>query len=157
MNEQEQVEEGDAETAAAARAALAELALTEMRCPFGPRFFLEQLAAFVRDRCPDPTEHLPRVELWVHGEPIMVCHVIALAPQWIALAARGEGDEARMRTECIPYAAIARVTIGRAASGTRSMGFDLERQPLVIDAPQMSPEEAISAAARRPTTTRARP
>ena len=48
----------------AARAAMEELLRIDHQLPFGPRFFLVQLAAFVRDRCPETSERLPHVEAW---------------------------------------------------------------------------------------------
>lgn len=124
--------------------ALARL-LQSVRCPFGPRFFFEQLAGFVRDRCPDPTERLPRLDLWIAGgEPIAVCHVIALGPQWVAIAAGGR--DAEMRTEIIPYELITRVTISATPRG-RGIGFDQERRPLVLADDALSPEEALALAA----------
>ena len=120
--------------------------LQSVHCPFGPRFFLEQLAGFVRDRCPDATEHLPHLELWITGgEPIAVCHVIALAPQWVAIAAAG-GRDAEMRTEILPYELITRVTIAATARG-RGIGFDQARRPLVLADAVVSPEEALALAA----------
>ena len=59
------------------------------RCPFGPAFFLTSLGGLVRDRCPDPSEHLSIVELRLHsGEVLDLCHVIGISPQWEALAVR---------------------------------------------------------------------
>lgn len=133
---------------AASRAAIEEITRADARSPFGPRFFLQQLAAFVLDRCPDPAERLPQVDLWVHGEPITVCHVMAVAPHWVAMAARTEREQAEMRTELIVYASIGRVTISGTAPGPRAIGFDTSRQPAVIDDGDMSPEEALAAAAR---------
>jgi len=125
--------------------ALARL-LQSVRCPFGPRFFVEQLAVFVRDRCPDPAERLPRLDPWIAGgEPIAVCHVIALSPHWVAVAAGGRGGE--MRTEIIPYELLGRVTIGAGSPRGRGIGFDQDRRPLVLADTSMSPEEALALAA----------
>ena len=130
-------------------AALAHL-MEATRCPFGPRFFLSQLAAFVRDRCPDPAEGLPQLELWLGvGGPITVCHIIALAPHWVAFAA-GDGDG--MRTEIVPYELIVRVTIGACPHG-RGIGFDQAQRPLVLDNPAVSAEEALARAGRRTEST----
>lgn len=125
--------------------------LDTVRCPFGPRFFLERLAGFVRDRCPDASERMPRLELWIAGsEPIRICHVIALAPQWVAVAAAGRDGE--MRTEIVPYELITRVTIA-AAPRERGIGFDQARRPLVLVDGALSPEEALALAAGPPAAS----
>ena len=151
MSEPKLSEELATDREAGVRAALQELALTEARCPFGPRFFLGQLAAFVRNHCPDPAEHLPQLELWASGERISVCHIVAITPYWIAIAARSDIEDSKMRTELVPYESIGRVTIGRAPAGTRSVGFDVERRPVVIDTKGMSPEEALASVAQSPS------
>lgn len=132
----------------ASRAALEELLQADARSPFGPRFFLEQLAAFVRERCPESSERLPRVDLWVHGEPIAICHVMAVAPRWVAVAARADHEDSEMRTELVVYESIGRVTISGAAPGPRTIGFRQEHRPVVLHHDHLSPEEALAAAAR---------
>lgn len=121
--------------------------------PFGPGFFLGQLGAFARDRCPNPAEMLPSVELHLAtGEVLDLCHVMGLAPAFVALAVRegrsGIGtDAAAMRTELIPYALIARVTI-RPARGTGTgphVGFNPEHAPEIL--PQVQTPEALLRAA----------
>ncbi|MEK6606693.1 MAG: hypothetical protein AABZ30_03440 [Myxococcota bacterium] len=63
------------------------LAKIDARFPFGPLFFLTQLRGFVRDRCPDPAEGLPVVEVHLpSGEGLDVCHVLGVTPLWVALA-----------------------------------------------------------------------
>lgn len=107
--------------------------LRSVRCPFGPAFFLAQLGAFVRDRCPMPEEQLPCVDLWVFGEPLALCHVVAVSSNWVAVAVRDRHDrEAEMRTELIPYEAIARVTIGAPVSRSRGIGFDCLHSPDIV-------------------------
>lgn len=133
----------DPPAADAERQAIARL-LQPSQAPFGPRFFLAQLAGFLRDRCPDPSARLPRLELCIAGaESITVCHVIALSPQWVAVAAGAR--DAPMRTEIIPYESIMRVTIGSRPPG--GIGFDSRRRPLVVADRPMSPEEALATAA----------
>lgn len=105
--------------------------LADGRCPFGPRFFLTQLAAFLRERCPDPGE-LPRVDLWIEGEPRPLCHVITVAPRWMAIAVwNGRGHDATMVTEIVPYELISRVTIG-AGSRAHGIGFHQVRPPAIV-------------------------
>jgi hypothetical protein len=130
-------------------------ALLEPECPFGPRFFLTQLRAFARDRCPDPAEGLPVVHLHLgDGEVLDICHLIGLAPRWVALAVReteGKEGPSVMRTELVPYEVIHRVTIRAARPAETHIGFDQGRMPQVFaDAepgPPPSPEEALRAAA----------
>ncbi len=130
-------------------------ALLEAECPFGPRFFMTQLRAFARDRCPDPAERLPVVHLHLgDGEVLDVCHLIGLAPRWVALAVReteGKEHPPAMRTELVPYEVIHRVTIRAVRPAETHIGFDQSRMPQVFadgepGAPG-SPEEALRAAA----------
>lgn len=116
--------------------------------PFGPGFFLGQLRAFARDRCPDPSEGLPGVELHLAtGEVLELCHVMGLAPCVVALAVRdGSGTEARMRTEIVPYSLITRVTIRSVRAAGGHVGFDLHHAPEILSHAG-TPEEALRAAA----------
>lgn len=125
------------------------------RAPFGPGFFLGQLRAFARDRCPDPGELLPSVELHLAtGEILDLCHVMGLAPAFVALAVReargGSGaDGAPMRTELVPYAFITRVTIRPVRGTGPHVGFSQGHAPEVL--PQARPpEEMLRAAAGAP-------
>lgn len=117
--------------------------------PFGPGFFLGQLRAFARDRCPDPTERLPAVTVHLAaGEDLELCHVIGLAPGFVALAVRerasGSGRMV-MRTELVPYSYVTRVTIRPVVDGGKQVGFNSEPTPPVIDR-FSSPEEALRCA-----------
>jgi hypothetical protein len=108
--------------------------LRAVRCPFGPHFFMGQLAAFARDRCPAPEEHLPRVDIWVFGEPLAVCHIVAVSSSWVAVAVRDRhAHDAEMRTELIPYEAITRVTIGAPVARSRGIGFDSMHAPAIVE------------------------
>ena len=115
--------------------------------PFGPGFFLGQLRAFARDRCPDPSEGLPRVELHLAtGEALDLCHVMGLAPCFVALAVRdGSGSEPQMRTEIVPYSFITRVTIRPLRGAGGHVGFDLHHDPEIL-AQGDSAEETLRAA-----------
>ena len=68
--------------------------------PFGPGFFLGQLRAFARDRCPDPGEGLPAVQIHLAtGDVFDLCHVVGLGRTFVVLAVlEGEGEPRRMRT-----------------------------------------------------------
>ena len=94
------------------------LQAVESRCPFGPRFFANQLGGLIRDRCPQPTEVRPVVEVHLHGGEVLdICHIIGLAPAYAALAVYGAPPRSTprpMRTELVPYASIARVAITSA-------------------------------------------
>lgn len=121
--------------------------LAENRCPFGPRFFVTQLGAFLRANCPDPGE-LPRVDLWIDGESRTICHVITIAPRWLALAVwNGRGEHATMSTEIVPYELISRVTIG-AASRASAIGFAQLAPPAIVDDAIARPEEALARVAQ---------
>lgn len=119
---------------------------------FGPLFFLTQLAAFVRDHCPDAAARLPIVELRLHSaESLRVCHVIGVGPQYVALAVYDEDDASdagRMRTELLPYEAIARVTVRTAMPTGPQIGFKLSPAPaMMTHGSAMTPEEALRVAA----------
>jgi hypothetical protein len=124
-----------------------------MSAPFGPGFFLGQLGAFARERCPDPAEALPVVELHLAtGEVLDLCHIMGLAPAFAALAVRqsprsGTGD-APMCTELVPYALITRVTIRSVRAAGGHVGFDVHCAPDTREL-ATSPEETLRAAALR--------
>ena len=125
-------------------------------CPFGPRFFATQLRAFIRDRCPDQRDALPQLEIHlVDGQALDVCHVVALAPAWIAMAVY-EGSSVRgarkMRTEIVPYAMIARITVSADREPGGQLGFDVNRAPAItVEAgtDEHSAEHALHAACGR--------
>lgn len=123
--------------------------------PFGPGFFLGQLRAFARDRCPNPAEMLPSVEIHLAtGEVFDLCHVMGLASGFVALAVRevrgGTNDDGMaMRTEIVPYTFITRVTIRPVSATTPHVGFNPDHAPVFM--PQSrSPEAALRAAAAAP-------
>ncbi len=127
---------------------------------FGPAFFLGQLRAFARERCPEPTEELPQVEVHLAtGEALDLCHVIGLAPTYVGLAIREKGrpaGEMRMRTELVPYSMIVRITIRPAHEEGPQVGFNVEHAPELLgvsSARRRSPEAVLrSAAAAAPST-----
>jgi hypothetical protein len=126
--------------------------IAELRCPFGPVFFLTHLKAFIRDRCPEPAEGRPVVRLHlIGGEVLDVCHVIGLAPGFVALAVY-EGGGHRMRTEIVPYLAIVRVTIAEDRRESE-IGFGQAEPPLLLggDGP-VSPEDLLRKAAEAAST-----
>jgi hypothetical protein len=100
---------------------------------FGPAFFSIQLGAYARDRCPKPAEGLPAVEVHLAtGEVLDLCHVMGLAPGYVALAIResiASSGEMRMRTELVPYSLIVRVTIRSARESTGHVGFNADQTP----------------------------
>jgi hypothetical protein len=121
------------------------------RHAFGPLLFLGQLAAFVRERCPDPKEGLPQVELRLHdGTAIDVCHVIGVGPRWVVIAAHDPEAKGRMQTVLLPYEAIVRVTIRSAGGEGRGVGFEQHRAPAILEDSGGAAEDALRAAARRP-------
>jgi len=129
----------------------------EARCAFGPLFFLRQLRGFVRDRCPDPAEIMPVVEVHLNsGESFDVCHVIGAAPHYVVLAVHEEdeaGGSRAMRTELVSYESIMRVTIRAVRPTSPHMGFNAVHAPTVMKHDPMTPEEALLAAAIGPLHT----
>ena len=115
-------------------------------CAFGPTFFVAQLGRLVRERCPDPQEGLPSVQLHLHdGERLDLCHVIGFAPHWAALAVWENGLEV-MRTELVPYGSIARVSIGAPRGRGARVGFEQSHAPVSLGGTTMTPEQALRAA-----------
>jgi hypothetical protein len=127
-----------------------ELLEEDARCPFGPSFFLRQLRAFIRERCPDPAEGLPSVQLHLaEGECLEICHVIGIASRWLALAViETERPVASptMRTEVVPYGLISRVSVRVARPGPGRVGFEVDRDPALLGG-SSSPEAAFLAMA----------
>lgn len=129
----------------------------DAHCAFGPRFFVTQLRAFISNRCPDPSAGLPELEIHLaDGQALDVCHVVALAPAWIALAvyecSPAHGAR-KMRTEIVPYAMIARITISTDRASEGHLGFDVSRAPVIEAEPSndvQSAEHALLAAAGSP-------
>jgi hypothetical protein len=117
--------------------AMAEFARSDMACTFGPSFFLGQLGRFVRDRCPDPQEHLPVVQVHLaDGETLDICHIIGVSPRWVMLAVRDAASHRDgMAIELVPYEIIRRVCIRtrRAAEGA-SPGYAQTRPPEIVAA-----------------------
>jgi len=104
---------------------------------FGPAFFLSHLRRYVRDACPSPGEGLPQVEVHLgDGRSLMLCHVVLVTPQWVALSVfdEGHGRHGAMRTDLVPYGLITRISISRGADGGSAIGFDVDRRPNQADA-----------------------
>jgi hypothetical protein len=127
--------------------------------PFGPIFFLEQLGAFVREKCPQPTEGLPVVEIHLaEGEVLDLCHVIGVAPTWVALAVNevdAGPDDPRMRTELVPFGRIVRVTVRASRRAAPEIGFsDRTARNLFAEGSLCiaTPEQALRAAAVGPAS-----
>ena len=134
MSAQESADHGDEQ----ARSALPEELVSKW--PFGPGFFLQQLMGFVRDRCPNPDELLPAVELHLaDGDVLEVCHISGIAPQWIALAVyeseKGASAPPPMRTELVPYEVVSRITVRSSRRELARLGFDLGKKPTILAAP----------------------
>ena len=118
-------------------------AQADMRCAFGPSFFLGNLGRFVREHCPESKENLPLVRVYVAGgETLDVCHIIGVSPRWVMLAVRDLGNQRdAMAVELVPYEAIHRVSIRSQNVDSRSMGFSEIRRPQII-----GPETLVRAA-----------
>lgn len=129
------------------------LTAVAVAAPFGPSFFLGPLRAFARERCPDPQEGLPAVEVHLAtGEALDLCHVAGLAPGFAALAVRercGADGPVRMRTELVPYGYIVRVTVRPARADAPRLGFDVAHDPRILTE-GLTPEETLRAAAAEP-------
>jgi hypothetical protein len=122
---------------------------------FGASSFVHHLRRFVADRCPDPAETRPVLELDLHdGTKVDVCHVIGLGTAWAALAAYDEGAAvgARvMKTVLVPYESIIRVTLRGVRHTASRLGFTQEDPPPLIDPTAKDTAEAVfRSAAQRP-------
>jgi hypothetical protein len=122
------------------------LARIDATLPFGPTFFLRHLGAFVRDCCPDPSEALPFVHVHLSsGDVLDLCHVIGLAPRFVALAVYESGGSARvMRTELVPYEAIVRITVRSGKKEGSHIGFSQEQAPALSTLPEEDLELAAT-------------
>jgi hypothetical protein len=121
-------------------------AMLEAQGPFGPVFFATQLAGFVRECCPATEERLPSVTLHLFGgDTLEICHVVGLAPTWVAVAVKegGHAPKMRMRTELVPYIAILRVALRSVAREDARIGFEQVDGPRMLGGLEMSPEEAL--------------
>jgi hypothetical protein len=129
-------------------------ARAQIGVPFGPTFFLTHLAAFVRDCCPTDAEELPCVHVHLAGgEVLELCHVIALAQRWVALAVfeddASEGSRP-MRTEIVPYELLVQITLRACRAHGAHIGFHQGSPPLVHTAPEDALELAAALRTRRP-------
>ena len=103
-------------------------------CPFGPTLFLQFFSGLVRDRCPAPSERVPRVRVHlVTGEVLEVCHIAWISPSWLSLvvAAKEPPEVGAMQTELVPYATITRITISSVRRSEAQIGFNLDHRPLL--------------------------
>jgi hypothetical protein len=115
----------------------------DLACTFGPSFFMGHLGRFVRDRCPDPKENLPLVQLRLaDGETLDVCHIIGVSPRWVMLAVRDAAShQDGMAIELVPYELVRRVCIRTRRAEGASIGFNQTRSPEII-----APETLLRAA-----------
>jgi hypothetical protein len=122
------------------------------RWVFGPEFFAQTLGALARTECAAGDA---RPEVILHladGMSISVCHLVGLAPAWVAIEAHEDAraDGARTtRTEIVPYEGIVRVTLRAMGSEDARIGFDANRAPTLIPPPEGPPAEAMLAAMAR--------
>lgn len=121
------------------RSLVAALRREDALAPFGPTFFLTQLAAFVRDRCPSPGEGLPTVLVHLaDGEVLDLCHVIGVSIHWAALAVRisqgtpASGGSYTMRTVLVPYPHMVRITMQPESLDAPGVGFHQARAPVAL-------------------------
>jgi hypothetical protein len=138
------------------RKSMEALSAADRRAHFGPLFFMQHLRGLVRDRCPEPEGAIPSVQMHLtDGETLDVCHIIGIAPEWVALAVHEhEAVErpSRMRTELVPYAMIARISIEATHhEGTHPIGFNAGSEPEMYGSVHamaaMTPEDALRALA----------
>jgi hypothetical protein len=74
----------------------------------------------------------------VEGETLDLCHVIGVAPRWVALAVRASRSEPsveahRMRTVLVPYAHVVRVTMQPESLDASGLGFRQAVAPVPLD------------------------
>ena len=132
MSATETRSDGQAERLEAATA----LTRADLACAFGPSFFLGHLGRFVRDRCPDPKENLPVVQVRLaDGETLDLCHIIGVSPRWVMLAVRDAAShQDGMAIELVPFDLIRGVCIRTRQAGGATVGFAQPRAPEFIAA-----------------------
>ena len=144
--------------------AMMALTAADQRAYFGPLFFMQHLRGLVRDRCPEPADGIPSVQIHLmDGEALDVCHIIGVAPGWIALAVHEEAMSDRpsqLRTELVPYPVIARISIQTTRhEGAHPIGFNATSEPAlygsISSGAAMTPEDALRALAGTPVTAAA--
>jgi len=148
-----------AKPSAEARQTMKDLAAADQRVSFGPLFFMQNLRGLVRDRCPEETQAIPSVQIHLMDSEVLdICHIIGVAPNWIALAVHDEDHPerpAQLRTEMVPYHLIARVSIQTSKhEGAHPIGFNAGNEPELYgpaaEVSGMTPEEALKAVAGLP-------
>lgn len=101
---------------------------------FGPQFFRAHLGGIVKEQCAGPAEAMPAVQIHlVDGQVLDVCHVVALAPRWLALAVLESLEGMAMHLELVPYQLIARVSIRHVRASARRIGFDGDHTPEILE------------------------
>jgi hypothetical protein len=121
---------------------------------FGKEFFSRHLRGFIRDRCPELAEAVPVLELDLHdGQRLDVCHVMGLAPAWVALAAHDEAASSGarvMQTVLVPYGSIVRVTIRAVRRESGRVGFVQDQAPAFVDTAAPASAESLLRGASSP-------
>ena len=111
--------------------------------PFNFHFFRTMFPDRVRSMCPGQGEQIPGVVLKsVDDCTLDLCHIMLLAPKWMAVAAfRETGTCEEMDTVFVPYESILRVTVSARDGARRHMGFrfDQTAPALVETAPHKVP------------------
>lgn len=105
--------------------------------PFDHRFFLTVLPDRIKTLCPGSREADPTLAMHLaDGRVLDVCHIAALAPQWLAVAVFRRPDECEdMDTVLVPYRLITSLTLSPPSEAGR-VGFRWRSAPAVVDAPE---------------------
>ena len=103
--------------------------------PFDPGFFCEMLPGRVGALCPAPSNNTHVVYLHLtDGTTLDVCHVVKLAPLWIAVAAfRDVPSCDEMDIQFVPYSTIHRVAVTSRGTSERTIGFQPDRSSMALD------------------------
>lgn len=98
---------------------------------FDPGFYQTVLPDRVGQQCAMQSGHVPVVEFRLaDGTVLDVCHIVHLADKWLAVAYFRDASACQdMDLAFFGYEMVTRVMLSMHAPGSRSLGFQLDRQP----------------------------
>jgi len=98
---------------------------------FDPRFYESVLPDRVRQQCVMQPGHVPVVEFRLtDGTLLDVCHIVHLDEKWLAVAFFRDASSCQdMDLALFGYELVTRVILSMHDPHSRSLGFQLDRQP----------------------------
>jgi len=131
---------------------------------FDGQFYQAMLPDAVKQQCQMNPGHVPVVELHLgDGITLDLCHIVALAPMWFAVAYfrnPTEGDE--VEQAFLPYPLVQWISLSAHPPHVRHIGFDVERSvaatqlgPVAPETQETSSQEIAALSGRRQGETAA--